>query len=153
MNQYACMGMAFARALKMKFSEVAAFAGHNGGGEGGHLGFHPQECIDVATLHGFSCTPIQLFVGMLYGSETKPVVIWPKEDAIARFEYYVNKTKCGVLEGLRVKSENKGVVHAVALLDGIVYDNDLQYPVAECAANNFHPQTLWIIERAANETE
>ncbi len=146
MNPWSCMGVSFSRAIGIEFADFVKCVGHSGAGEANHNGFHPQECIDVALHYGFSCTPIQLFAGMIYGPGQPPVVLWSKEEATRRFEKYVNSTKRGVFEGIRLKEGNKGIGHAVALIDGMIYDNETKYPVAECTAHNFHPQTLWIIK-------
>jgi hypothetical protein len=150
MNKWACMGLSFSKALGIEFAEFVERVGHDGGDESSHKGFHPQECIDVAVDLGFSCTPIQLFCGMVYDEDKPPIVIWDKPDAFERFRIYMGRTPRGVCEGIRLRNQvGKGVGHAVALVDGLIYDNDKIYHYSECSKHNFHPQTLWIIKKVA----
>jgi len=141
MNPWSCMGTAFSRAIGITFAQFVSYVGHDGSGPN-HFGFHPQECIDIALRCGFSCTPIQLYVGLVYDDKT--VIIWSKEESWKRFEKYVFGTKCGVFEGIRIKS-NKQIGHAVAILNGVIYDREEVYPFSDCSKHNFQPQTLWIL--------
>jgi hypothetical protein len=135
------MGTAFSRAIGITFAQFVSYAGHDGSGPN-YLGFHPQECIDVALRYGFSCTPIQLYIGLEY--ENKTAIIWSIEESWKRFEKYVLNTKRGVLEGIRIKSD-KQIGHAVAILDGMIYDRYKIYPFTDCDKYNYQPQTLWIL--------
>lgn len=149
-NPWSCMGIAFSRAIGIDFAQFVFCVGHDGGGAK-HLGFHPQECIDVALRYGFSCTPIQLYVGLLYDDGT--AIIWSKEESWKRFETYALNTKRGVFEGIRIKQNGKQIGHAVVILDGIIYDGLYTYPFSDCSKYNFQPQTLWILNSMEDMNE
>lgn len=146
MNPWSCMGTAFSRALGITFAQFVSYVGHSGSGEANHFGFHPQECLDVVLRCGFSCTPIQLYIGLAYEVGAHPIIIWSKEESWNRFERYVYSTERGVLEGIRIgKQTTFQIGHAVAILNGVIYDREEIYPFSDCSKHNFQPQTLWIL--------
>jgi hypothetical protein len=64
-NDWSCLPTAFAMVLGMDPAAFIKQIGHDGGDEpyqeaGLKMGFHQQECIEVAQRLGFACTPIEI---------------------------------------------------------------------------------------------
>ena len=135
-------------ALGVPFPEFIQMIGHDGSDKPyrdktWRRGFHAQECIDIASRLGVSCTPIELhFASTPDGGEIFPVIS-TVEARKARFMQYLEDTSKGVIEGLSLKN-TKPVGHAVAWLSQQVYDpRGKIYLFKDRLEHNFTAVKLW----------
>lgn len=135
-NEWSCTPTAFAMALNLPVKQVISAIGHDGSEQlpGGRKGFHIQECIWVATCHGYAVTP----------HEFKPVAT--PDGEITReydFEKYVLNEMdrySGVLTGIGAHSKAH---HAVAWSGSMIFDPcGIAYGI-RTAPLHFQPACFW----------
>lgn len=158
---WACLPASLAMVLDMSFEEVIRELGHSGDefpypeSKTTRKGFHIQECIDVAMMHGFSVTEILAYFGSRPNPEsTEQAPTMPLEEAIKRFHYYIAKCQRGIFSGL-VRHPDKSISNHAAAWDGqLIYDpRGLSYEFNDAPRKNFLPQTLWIFTKMEPQYE
>lgn len=124
-NAWSCLPASFSMALGISLEEMIRYIGHDGSkhvfeNSKYPLGFHIQECIDVADTLGYSCTPIDF----RFASTPSPVSseIYEYTHGPARIMQYLNRTARGVIEARLVRLNGTQIGHAVAWIDQKIYD-------------------------------
>jgi len=170
-NPWSCSVTAFAMAIGIPVKQLVEEIGHDGGEKiFTHLpepmcrrGFHSQELIKFAWMHGFACTPIEMYpmlrcepilcTSPLYEEAKKHSggLCLPTEHSVlfgssivenqARFVAGVRVTR-GVMEGQGCRCH-----HAVYYHYGQICDPDgeqYEYSPEACEERGFYGNRLWI---------
>jgi len=156
-NAWSCTPTAFAMVIGCSVKYFIEKIGHDGSAQpfadkSYHVGYHPQECIDVAYGMGYSCTPIELMPQSLLSKTASlpPHVILFGKNTEANNERFLRYLKrCdGVLCGTMTDTMTG---HAVAWEHetGSIFDprnGRIISPEAQ-AAFRFFPSTFWMLEK------
>jgi hypothetical protein len=147
---WACVISAFAMACDVPWIVFLTMIGHNGDAcpysdPSIRVGFHVQECIEVAQKMGWSCTPIELFPVSTPGNGEEFTIFFGGPDGNwARFLQHLGSCKAGVIEGCCKRKDGGEVGHAVAWDGTHIYDPKGKiYSFSEHEENNFYPRVLW----------
>ena len=156
-NRWSCSVTSFAMALEVPVQQLIDEIGHDGSTiafsglpePSCRRGFHSQELVKAALMHGFTCTPVELFpvicpkqehcensVTVIYGNTI--------ESNWERFRSIINNT-IGVLEG-----QGERCNHAVHYRYGVLWDPGgeiYEYSPGACESRGFFGKRLWIINR------
>jgi len=153
-NPWSCSVTAFAMAIDIPVQQLVEEVGHDGGERiFTHLpepmcrrGFHSQELIRIAWMHGFACTPLEMYPML----RCDPSLGTPLEHSVlfnsglgnqAHFSGSVQATR-GVMEGT-----GKCCEHAVYYHYGQIWDPDgeqYEYSMDACEERDFYGRKLWI---------
>jgi hypothetical protein len=150
-NSWSCLPTAFAMVIGMPVSEFIELVGHDGSTEpwdGYKIGFHEQECIDIADSLGWYCTPIQRYPTIIPCAvpPMEPVTIHFSIGNELRFANHLNTN--GVFLGGIL---NTGIGHAVAWdsENQLIYDpRGMVFALKQCRERNYYFQSFWKIRRA-----
>ena len=150
-NNWSCLPTSFAMVLGMPVEQFIALMGHDGSAEpweGYKIGFHEQECIEVADSLGWHCTPIELYPTII------PCVVPPMEPATIHFQegnefrFAKHLDTNGVFIGGLLGS---GMGHAVAwdAEKQLIYDpRGMVFALKQCRERNYYYRSFWKIHRA-----
>lgn len=154
-NSWSCLPASFSMACGVPFSAFITMIGHDGDArpyndKSIRKGFHFQECIEVAWMMGYSCTPIERYPALThsYGASEVCPIHFNGSDAgnLARFMHYLKDTSRGVLEGIRIRPNGQKVGHATAWDGTQIYDPSGKiYSFEESDKHNFKAHTLWML--------
>jgi hypothetical protein len=157
---WACLPASLSMVLNIPFTQAIKELGHSGDAlpyaDGvTRKGFHIQECIDIALLHGFSVVEILAYFGSRpNASSVEQVPTLSLDAAIRRFKYYLSKCKLGILGGM-VQLPDRSIINHAAAWDGEkIYDpRGISYTYEDAPRKNFLPQTLWMFLRLETNDE
>jgi hypothetical protein len=136
-------------ACGLPFASFIEALGHDGSGlpykdTAFRAGFHPQECIEVAQILGWACTPIELFPKITPNYVEERIISF-KNGNWARFLRHLNLCTRGVIEGY---SPRKNLGHAVAWDGILIYDpRGRTFSFSEHIQFDFIPRVLWKVTR------
>lgn len=153
-NRWSCSITALAMALETPVADIIKEAMHDGGEIiFPHLnepmcrkGFHSQELVRIAWLHGFAMTPLEMvpMTRATTGTHSHPVWDLPEGKLFKRFKNVILNT-WGIVEGL---SNRCG--HTMHYDNGTLYDPDgytYKYSRKECESRGFYVNRLWVFTR------
>lgn len=151
-NGWSCLPTSFAMVVDIPVSSFISMIGHDGSerpyaSKNFRAGFHEQECIRIADILGYSCTPFEAFPRLSPfkdGSEAR-VILFGSTEAANIVDFYSRALfKSGVITGRTLD----GIGHAVAWDGHNVYDpRDKIYPLKDADIHNFLPRCFWKIEK------
>ena len=125
-NPWGCLETAFAMVMEMPLDQIYTLIGHDGSEIVNDLpepscrrGFHIQELITAAILSGFTVTEIEAFP-VLWTADEKEIEVYPDEDAVDRFKFYLQYSE-GVVFGRKIGARFN---HVYVCSYGDFYDPD-----------------------------
>lgn len=151
---WACTIASFSMVLGIDWQVIIKLIGHDGSrcpysDPSIRVGFHFQECIEIAQQRGWTCTPIELFPSSTPGNGEETQIFFPDADGNwARFLHHLNDCPSGVIEGVVEKAGGTLIGHAVAWDGTKIYDpKGAVYSFAEHRSHKFYPRVLWKLNR------
>lgn len=153
-NRWSCSITALAMALETPVVDIIKEARHDGGEIiFPHLnepmcrkGFHSQELVRIAWLHGFAMTPLEMVpvIRSTTGTHLHPVWDLPEGKLFKRFRDVLLNT-WGIVEGSSGQSN-----HTLHYDNGTLYDPDgytYKYSREGCESRGFYANRLWVFTR------
>lgn len=152
---WACMAASFSMACQIPYEDFIRLLGHDGSAQrwpdSDHaVGFHIQECIDVAIRMGLSCTPIEMEPLHRFSPSSSTIVPIHFANSYKSNEYrFYRYLKCYSHSVVEVYSEREsGEIkgHAVACDGQYIFDpRGKIFPIDDLKQRNYKPLRLWII--------
>jgi hypothetical protein len=143
-------------ACGVPFEEFIKLLGHDGSEQrwpdapGKPVGFHIQECINVALLVGLSCTPVE-FVPLMRRTPSSKINVSIYSDTSDEAIYQrcftnLRRYSNSVLEVYVTHEDGQVLGHAVACDGEYIHDpRGSIYPICDLKQRNYVPLKLWII--------